>query len=83
MVMGGRLGRLVCRLVVWLVGLTFASLGCLFSATLIKNAHSVAHVAYKDTGTHTHTHTHVCMLNCAQCVCVCVCVLLPTLTINN
>lgn len=81
MVMGGRLGRLVCRLVVWLVGLTFASLGCLFSATLIKNAHSVAHVAYKDTG--THTHTHVCMLNCAQCVCVCVCVLLPTLTINN
>lgn len=73
MVMGGRLGRLVCRLVVWLVGLTFASLGCLFSATLIKNAHSVAHVAYKDTGTHTHTHARMYVKLCTVCMCVCVC----------
>lgn len=36
-----------------------SSLGWLFSATLIKNAHSVAQVAYKDTGTLKYIHTYV------------------------
>lgn len=62
-------GRLVCRWVVWLVGLAF---GCLFSATLIKSAHSVSHVAYKDTGTYAHTLTREYVKLCTVCVRVCV-----------